>query len=133
MDVEADHDVLRLIVHDDGIGGASFSAGSGLVGLKDRVEALGGRMTLHSERGAGTTLSVEVPLTRQEIGVDVSPGDNSIGQRRPEGSIEATQRTVSSGRLRSYTYGGSHPQQQRRPMTQETNDRPPTTTDAGIP
>jgi len=90
-------------------------------------------MTLHSERGAGTTLSVEVPLTRQEIGVDVSPGDNSIGQRRPEGSIEATQRTVSSGRLRSYTYGGSHPQQQRRPMTQETNDRPPTTTDAGIP
>ena len=43
-------------------GGADFT-GSGLIGLKDRVEALGGRMSLHSARGEGTILRVELPLT----------------------------------------------------------------------
>ncbi|MEV6926144.1 AAA family ATPase [Dactylosporangium sp. NPDC051485] len=60
--VEADT-VLRLAVSDDGIGGADFARGTGLVGLKDRVEALGGRIVLHSPRGAGTSLRVELPLT----------------------------------------------------------------------
>jgi signal transduction histidine kinase len=50
-------------VHDDGVGGADFTRGTGLVGLKDRVEALGGRISLDSPRGAGTTLRAEVPLT----------------------------------------------------------------------
>ena len=36
--------------------------GSGLVGLKDRVEALGGRLSLHSPPGAGTTLQIALPL-----------------------------------------------------------------------
>ena len=40
-----------------------FGRGSGLVGLKDRVEALGGRITLVSEPAAGTSLSIELPLT----------------------------------------------------------------------
>ena len=48
---------------DDGRGGADFTGGTGLVGLKDRVEALGGRIALHSPHGAGTTLRVELPLT----------------------------------------------------------------------
>jgi signal transduction histidine kinase len=61
---EADADVLRINVRDDGVGGADVSAGSGLIGLKDRVEALGGRMTLQSPRGSGTSLSIELPLTR---------------------------------------------------------------------
>jgi signal transduction histidine kinase len=55
--------VLRVEVSDDGTGGADFTRGTGLVGLKDRVEALGGRILLHSPYGAGTTLSMEVPLT----------------------------------------------------------------------
>jgi signal transduction histidine kinase len=55
--------VLRVCVRDDGHGGAAFGHGSGLVGLRDRVEALGGRMTLHSPPGAGTTLEVRIPLT----------------------------------------------------------------------
>ena len=37
--------------------------GSGLAGLKDRIEALGGRMSLHSPPGAGTTLQIALPLS----------------------------------------------------------------------
>jgi signal transduction histidine kinase len=58
---EAD-DVLRVQVRDDGRGGARVSAGSGLVGLADRVEALGGRLRVHSASDAGTTVYAELPL-----------------------------------------------------------------------
>jgi signal transduction histidine kinase len=61
--VDAACDRLRVGIDDDGVGGARFGRGSGLLGLKDRVEALGGRITLQSEPGAGTSLSVELPLT----------------------------------------------------------------------
>jgi signal transduction histidine kinase len=63
VDVEAVDGVLRLSVRDDGVGGADFAGGSGLVGLKDRVEALGGRIAVDSASGAGTTLRVELPLS----------------------------------------------------------------------
>ncbi|MEV4136750.1 AAA family ATPase [Dactylosporangium sp. NPDC049742] len=55
--------VLRVSVHDNGIGGADFAHGTGLLGLKDRAEALGGRITLYSPHGGGTRLTVEIPLT----------------------------------------------------------------------
>lgn len=55
--------VLRLEVSDDGTGGGDFTRGTGLLGLRDRVEALGGRILLHSTYGAGTTLRMKVPLT----------------------------------------------------------------------
>ncbi|WP_432989908.1 AAA family ATPase [Dactylosporangium sp. CA-233914] len=55
--------VLRVAVRDDGVGGADFTRGTGLLGLKDRVEALGGRISLHSPHGAGTSLHVQLPLT----------------------------------------------------------------------
>ncbi|MBV8217680.1 MAG: CHASE3 domain-containing protein [Solirubrobacterales bacterium] len=61
--VEAADDRLRLDIRDDGVGGARFGRGSGLVGLRDRVEALGGSITLQSEPAAGTSLEVELPLT----------------------------------------------------------------------
>jgi glucose-6-phosphate-specific signal transduction histidine kinase len=54
--------VLRASVRDDGRGGAGFGRGSGLVGLKDRVEALGGRIRLDSPPGAGTALDIILPL-----------------------------------------------------------------------
>jgi signal transduction histidine kinase len=60
--VEPSDDMLRIGVRDDGVGGADFARGSGLVGLRDRVEALGGRIALQSNRGLGTSLSVELPL-----------------------------------------------------------------------
>jgi signal transduction histidine kinase/putative methionine-R-sulfoxide reductase with GAF domain len=53
---------LRLEIRDDGIGGAATGKGSGLTGLVDRVEALGGRMTVHSPVGSGTSLLVDIPL-----------------------------------------------------------------------
>jgi signal transduction histidine kinase len=54
---------LRLTVRDDGIGGADPANGSGLTGLTDRVEALGGTITMHSPPGVGTTLQVRLPLS----------------------------------------------------------------------
>ena len=63
VEVEALAGVLRVCVRDDGVGGADFAHGSGLVGLKDRAEALGGRIRLDSPRGGGTTIEVELPLT----------------------------------------------------------------------
>jgi signal transduction histidine kinase len=54
--------VLHVRVRDDGRGGAAFSRGSGLLGLKDRAEALGGRLRLDSPPGAGTDLEITLPL-----------------------------------------------------------------------
>jgi signal transduction histidine kinase len=54
--------VLHIHMRDNGRGGADFSRGSGLVGLKDRAEALGGHLDLDSSPGAGTTLDVTLPL-----------------------------------------------------------------------
>jgi signal transduction histidine kinase len=68
VEVEATDDVVRLLVRDDGAGGADPTRGSGLVGLKDRVETLGGKITLDSPLGEGTTLSVELPLGRHPQG-----------------------------------------------------------------
>ena len=62
VEVEAAADVLRVAVRDDGVGGADFAGGTGLAGLKDRVEALGGRILLDSPPGAGTSLRAEFPL-----------------------------------------------------------------------
>lgn len=53
---------LRATIGDDGLGGADPSGGSGLTGLLDRVDALGGRFALDSPRCGGTTISVELPV-----------------------------------------------------------------------
>jgi signal transduction histidine kinase len=53
---------LHVEVRDDGIGGASPRPGSGLTGLRDRVEALGGKLTVESAAGAGTRVVGEMPL-----------------------------------------------------------------------
>ena len=53
---------LTVQVRDDGAGGADAGRGSGLTGLRDRVEAVGGRMTLDSPAGAGTVLTVLLPV-----------------------------------------------------------------------
>jgi signal transduction histidine kinase len=63
VEAEVAGGALRVAVRDDGTGGADFTGGTGLAGLKDRVEALGGRMLLDSPPGAGTSLRVELPLT----------------------------------------------------------------------
>ncbi len=55
------NDVLHLSIHDDGIGGADPHRGTGLTGLQDRVEALGGHLTITSPTGGGTRLSATIP------------------------------------------------------------------------
>jgi signal transduction histidine kinase len=64
VQAEAAGGVLRLDVRDDGVGGASSSRGTGLAGLKDRVEALGGTLAVQSAIDAGTSVHVELPLER---------------------------------------------------------------------
>jgi PAS domain S-box-containing protein len=58
-------EILRLAVRDDGIGGADPAQGSGLVGLSDRIEALGGTLTVASPADRGTTLLIEIPVESQ--------------------------------------------------------------------
>jgi signal transduction histidine kinase len=53
-------DSLLIDISDDGVGGAD-PAGSGLVGLRDRVEALNGRLRIESSPGQGTRLHAEIP------------------------------------------------------------------------
>jgi signal transduction histidine kinase len=60
--VESRGQVLHVSVRDDGRGGADPARGSGLLGLKDRAEAIGGTISLDSPRGNGTSLQVELPL-----------------------------------------------------------------------
>src|SRR5262249_29032454 len=62
IQVTAIEGILRVRVSDDGLGGADPSHGSGLVGLRDRIEALGGRICLHSPPGEGTALEITLPL-----------------------------------------------------------------------
>jgi signal transduction histidine kinase len=62
VSVVGDDSVVRAAIADDGVGGAERDAGSGLTGLADRVEALGGRFTLASPPQHGTTITVELPV-----------------------------------------------------------------------
>ena len=62
--VTAADGVLHIAAHDDGIGGADPTHGSGLVGLRDRIEALGGTISVSSPRGEGTAVEVALPLYR---------------------------------------------------------------------
>ncbi len=59
--IERRGDRLLVEVHDDGVGGASFSPGRGLRGLADRVEVVNGRLEMQSAVGRGTRLSAELP------------------------------------------------------------------------
>jgi hypothetical protein len=60
--VEARQHVLELSIRDDGRGGADRTRGSGLIGLSDRVDALGGTIDVASPLGEGTTLRVTLPI-----------------------------------------------------------------------
>jgi signal transduction histidine kinase len=62
VQASTDDEYLHLVVRDDGVGGADAGKGSGLVGLKDRIEALGGQLAVSSPIGRGTSLTVLAPL-----------------------------------------------------------------------
>jgi signal transduction histidine kinase/DNA-binding NarL/FixJ family response regulator len=58
---------VAVAVEDDGVGGAALDGGSGLYGLRDRVETLGGRLGVASAAGAGTILRAELPLRSNAV------------------------------------------------------------------
>jgi GAF domain-containing protein len=62
VELDAHDSTLRVAIRDDGVGGADPEHGSGLVGLSDRIEALGGTLEVTSPPGDGTTVLVEVPV-----------------------------------------------------------------------
>ncbi len=62
IEATLDGETLHLSVSDDGVGGATAGTGSGLMGLRDRVEALSGSLTVASEPGAGTRITATIPV-----------------------------------------------------------------------
>jgi signal transduction histidine kinase len=66
VELDARDEIVRLVIRDDGIGGADPAQGSGLVGLSDRIEALGGTLHVTSPVGGGTTLLIEIPVKGQD-------------------------------------------------------------------
>jgi signal transduction histidine kinase len=65
LDLRIEQSSVRLIVRDDGVGGATPDGGSGLVGLQDRIEALGGSFGVNSPDGGGTSLTARIPLSAE--------------------------------------------------------------------
>ena len=59
---QATSGLLHRSVRDDGVGGASQGQGSGLIGITDRVSALGGTISVTSPAGQGTALLVDLPV-----------------------------------------------------------------------
>jgi signal transduction histidine kinase len=77
---------VTLVVRDDGVGGADPRKGSGLVGLRDRVEALGGTIKIDSPAGKGTRLAVALPAATQpdqELQHFLGPRE-SVSTTRPD-------------------------------------------------
>jgi CHASE3 domain sensor protein len=91
VDVSVADEVLRLLIQDDGTGGADPSRGSGLIGLSDRVEAAGGKIEITSPPGGGTSLLVTIPL---EQALDSAQPDQA--PRFP--SVDSRAITTVSGR-----------------------------------
>jgi hypothetical protein len=85
-------------------GGADFSRGTGLLGLRDRVEALGGRIALDSPRGAGTSLRVQLPLTASTAAsllLSATRPSRSFRSRHPIRSLHHGLRDDGVSRLRA--------------------------------
>jgi signal transduction histidine kinase len=67
VSLRIEEDVLLLSIRDDGVGGADASLGSGLTGLRDRIEALGGTLQVESPKGRGTHIEAAIPMSQSTI------------------------------------------------------------------
>jgi signal transduction histidine kinase len=65
IELRAHDATVQVTIRDDGVGGADPAWGSGLVGLSDRIEALGGTLEVTSPAGHGTTLLIEIPAAAE--------------------------------------------------------------------
>ncbi len=79
VSVVASGSALRATIADNGVGGAEVSSGSGLIGLSDRIEALGGRLVVESPPGGGTRISTELPLAPANASKIVGGAAQSAG------------------------------------------------------
>jgi signal transduction histidine kinase len=67
LEVRAEGDLVTVLIADDGVGGADPSVGSGLKGMADRIEALGGRLSVDSPAGTGTRLLARIPAVAGDM------------------------------------------------------------------
>jgi PAS domain S-box-containing protein len=68
VELTVDDLILKVAIRDDGVGGADPQGGSGLIGLRDRVEALGGTIEIASLIGQGTSLVARIPINKMANG-----------------------------------------------------------------
>jgi signal transduction histidine kinase len=83
--VETRGPTLRIAVRDDGVGGADPARGTGLLGLNERAEAIGGSVSLHSPRAGGTLLDAELPVGKNHDTQRASrhlPGETGSAEAR---------------------------------------------------
>jgi len=80
LEVAAQADELSIVVRDDGVGGADSVNGTGLTGLRDRVEALGGTMEVDSPPGNGTSVRAWIPWPR--AGTEPGTRHITVGSRQ---------------------------------------------------
>jgi signal transduction histidine kinase len=78
VSMRLEHDTLYLSIRDDGVGGADPRRGSGLIGLADRIEAVGGKLELKSPPGRGTSIAAELP-TRSDSSAETAPSVSHPG------------------------------------------------------
>jgi signal transduction histidine kinase len=86
--VESGDDYLALSISDDGVGGADPSRGSGLIGLRDRVEALSGTISVVSPSGGGTTLHVLLPIAPDARSSFEAALGEGVANARSEADVE---------------------------------------------
>jgi uncharacterized protein YhfF/two-component sensor histidine kinase len=118
VDVRDEGDRAVVEVADDGAGGASADVGSGLQGLAERIEALGGRLEIESPPGAGTRLRAEIPLvawrTPREPYLEYGhAGDGGAGERSIA-QVLAGEKRVSVSIAREWDLEGGPPRPGRR-------------------
>ncbi|HEX4691674.1 MAG TPA: histidine kinase [Solirubrobacteraceae bacterium] len=111
--VELDGRSVRMTVADDGAGGADAEAGTGLLGLAARVEALGGRLEVDSPAGAGTRLEATIPVapwrTAREPFLEFGhPGDGGLGELLLA-EVLAGERTAAISFAREWDLEGGPP------------------------
>ncbi|HEU4466637.1 MAG TPA: ATP-binding protein, partial [Agromyces sp.] len=97
-------DELVLSVRDNGVGGASLDAGTGVLGIADRVDAIGGSIALDSPRGAGTTVTVRMPVTHEQLEA-AEAGPSAVDAGDPD---RAPDRSIASSGLLVAAESGAH-------------------------
>jgi uncharacterized protein YhfF len=128
VDVQRRGPVLHAEISDDGVGGAAAGDGSGLPGLVDRLEALGGRLEVESAPGAGTRLRASIPLAPWRDGREPFiefgyEGDGGAGERSIAQILDGT-KTVSISLAREWDLEGGPPKiGQRIPITDHLGRR----------